>query len=128
LVILLYEQAIADLGRALGAHRRGDIENRTREINHAILVLGHLQTSLDKDQGGQVAQNLERFYHQVRAGLVDAQMRQSPEALEQQISHLMLVRDAWREVERTTTVAVTSSFEPALPATSNELRPTEWKA
>lgn len=127
LVILLYEQAIADLGKAVAAHRRGDIEGRTREINHAILVLGQLQMSLDRDQGGQVAQNLERFYRQVRSGLVDAQLKQSPEALEQQISHLMLVHEAWREVERTTTAA--SHLEPTLPATSDDVRSTtEWKA
>ncbi|HEY3971867.1 MAG TPA: flagellar export chaperone FliS [Candidatus Sulfotelmatobacter sp.] len=100
LVILLYEQAVEDLRRALAAHGRGDIEARTREINHAILVIAHLQSSLDKDQGGMVAINLERFYNQVRASLVDAQCRQSAAELERQISFLMQVHQAWCEVER----------------------------
>jgi flagellin-specific chaperone FliS len=52
LVVLLYEQAIEDLHRALAAHAGKDIEGRTREINHAILVLGHFQGSLDKSRGG----------------------------------------------------------------------------
>ena len=110
LVILLYEQAAEDLRAALGAHQRGDIEGRTRYINHAILVIGYLQASLDKERGGRVAVNLERFYDQVRFGLVEAQFKQSGAALEQQISHLMQVHEAWCEVER--------ASRPAQPETS----------
>jgi flagellar protein FliS len=112
LVVLLYEQAFEDLRRALDSHGRGDIEGRTRHINHAILVIGHLQASLDKEQGGRVALNLERFYDQIRSGLVQAQFNQSAPALEQQISHLMQVHEAWCEVERVSAAPVSAS-EPA---------------
>jgi flagellar protein FliS len=100
LVVLLYEQAIEDLRRAAAAQARNDIEGRTREINHAILVIGHLQSSLDKDRGGLVAANLERFYNQLRASLVEAQFRQSAVAIEQQITFLIKIREAWCQVER----------------------------
>ncbi len=100
LVILLYEQAVEDLRHALSAQNKGDIEGRTAAINHAILVLGHLQASLDKDQGGSVAANLDRFYTQVREGLVEAQARQSASAIERQISFLMSVHEAWCGVEK----------------------------
>jgi flagellar secretion chaperone FliS len=109
LVILLYEQAIEDLRRAVAAQARGDIEGRTREINHALLVIGHLQATLDEGQGGQVAQNLQRFYEQLRAGLIDAQFRQSVAAVEQQVAHLTIVHDAWCEIERAMTPAPAES-------------------
>ena len=100
MVVLLYEQAIEDLRRAVAAQRQRDIEGRTREINHAVLVIGHLQATLDKEQGGKVSENLERFYQQVLAGLIEAQAKQSTAALEKQISLLMEIHDAWCEVER----------------------------
>jgi flagellar protein FliS len=100
LVILLYEQAVEDLRRALAALRENDIEGRTRHINHALLVLGHLEATLDKKQGGPVALDLQRFYAQLRVGLMEAQGRQSAALLEDQISHLMQVLGAWCEVER----------------------------
>ncbi len=100
LVILLYEQAIADVRRALAALARGDVETRTREINHALLVIGHLQATLDRDQGGSVAKNLDRFYNQLREGLTRVQCTQSGAELEQQIAQLMLVHEAWCEAER----------------------------
>src|SRR5689334_18427773 len=55
LVILLYEQGIEDLRRAIIALEKNDIEARTREINHALMVIGQLQASLDMERGGEVA-------------------------------------------------------------------------
>jgi flagellar protein FliS len=100
LVALLYEQAIEDLKRAGAAINRGDIEARTRAINHAVVVIGYLQSSLDKDRGGPVAANLERFYNQMRASLVEAQFTPSVATLERQVSYLVDVHSAWCEVER----------------------------
>lgn len=131
LVILLYGQAIEDLRRALAAHARTDIEGRTREINHALLVIAHLQGTLDKKQGGRVAADLDRFYNLLRGALVEAQRLQSAAALEQHISHLMLLRDAWGEVEQVTA-------PPMQPSTPGQPRdgiepargsaPGKWKA
>ena len=82
LVISLYEQAIEDLRRAIIALDKGAIEVRTREINHALLVIAQLQGSLDMERGGEVAKNLARFYGVVRAGLTEAQLKQSSILLE----------------------------------------------
>lgn len=102
LVISLYEQAIEDLRRAVLALEKGAIEVRTRHINHALMVIAQLQGSLDMERGGEVAQNLARFYGLVRAGLAEAHQTQSARLLEQQISQLVLVHEAWLEVERIT--------------------------
>lgn len=129
LVILLYEQAIDDLRRALAALRRHDVEGRTAEINHAILVIGHLQASLNKQLGGTPAMYLDRFYNQIRAALREAQLRQSELMLENQISYLMLLRDAWCEVERKETIPAASASDPQAPQTNPEPHPSaEWRA
>src|SRR5271170_404997 len=88
LVICLYEQTISDLRRAAVALEKGDIEARTRNINHAVLVIGQLQGTLDMERGGAVARNLLKFYSLLRAGLVEAQGKQSKQILEQQIAVL----------------------------------------
>ncbi|HXY78125.1 MAG TPA: flagellar export chaperone FliS [Candidatus Acidoferrales bacterium] len=129
LVVLLYEQVIEDLRRALAAVGRGDVEARTREINHAIVVIAHLQATLDKEQGGDVAITLGRFYDQVRAGLVEAQCRQSATLLEQQISHLMQVHEAWREVERSQAPQAVAAARPAPPLAESGARSAQgWSA
>ena len=120
LVICLYEQAIEDLRRAVIAQEKGDIEARTRGINHSLTVIAQLQGSLDMEHGGDVAKNLARFYSLVRAGLLEAQVKQSTRILEQQISQLTIVHEAWLEVERATAGPMPA---PAAPAPVNPEMP-----
>jgi len=100
LVVLLYEQLIQDLTQASQALEQNDVALRTSRINHAILVLGHLQSGLNFTAGGKVAQNLQNFYDALRSNLVRAQFQQSRALLAQQITDLLSVREAWIEVER----------------------------
>ncbi len=123
LVILLYQQAIEDLRRAVEALKRGDIETRARQVDHALQVIGHLQATLDKKEGGTVAQNLDCFYQQLRTGLIAAQCQQSEQAMERQIAHLMQVCDAWYAVEAATSREVNS----AAPHSANE-GSADWNA
>jgi flagellar protein FliS len=130
LVICLYEQAIEDLRLAVIALERGDIEARTRGINHALMVIAQLQGSLDMERGGDVARNLSRFYSLVRAGLTEAQLKQSGRILEQQVSQLVLVHEAWLEVERVTAgqmpLSSTLPINPEVPR--RETSSADWKA
>jgi len=100
LVVLLYEQMIEDLRQAVNAIQQNNVELRTNKINHAIFVIGCLQSSLNKEAGGPVALDLERFYEQLRGNLAHAQLRASQSILSQQITDLLTLRDAWSEVER----------------------------
>jgi flagellar protein FliS len=125
LVVLLYEQAVQDLRSARAALDRHDIESRTRSMNHALLIIGQLQATLDLARGGEVAQNLARFYHALRAALIEAQAAASAAILDQQISNLLSLREAWLEVERSVSpvrIAATA------PAPSPALEGEDWKA
>ena len=130
LVIFLYEQAIEDLRRAVVALEKGSIESRTLSINHALAVLAQLQGSLDMERGADVARNLHAFYNTLRAALCEAQLKQSPRILEQQIEQLVLVREAWLEVDR----ATVQQFQPEQPGPpqppipARETSLTDWSA
>jgi flagellar protein FliS len=131
LVICLYEQAIEDLRRAVIALEKGDIEARTRGINHALMVIGQLQGSLDMQRGGEVASNLHRFYNVMRTSLAEAQLKQSERILEQQVSQLVLIYEAWLEVERATMAPVPQASESAqtVPGESQSETPlADWNA
>ena len=73
LVVLLYDQLIQDLIRAAHAIEQNDVELRTKMLNHAILVLAHLQSPLDFAKGGKVAKDLDNFYNLLRHNLVKVQ-------------------------------------------------------
>jgi len=100
LVVLLYDQLVYDLSQAFQALEQNDIELRTKQINHAILVVGHLQSPLDFAKGGKVAKDLDHFYNLLRQSLVQVQFLPSKAGFCQLITDLVAVREAWIEVER----------------------------
>lgn len=100
LVILLYEQLVQDLRRALTALDSGTVQTRTFELGHALEVVGQLQGRLDMQAGGEVAHNLDRFYSALSAGILDAQVKCSKPRLDGLIDDVLSVREAWLEVER----------------------------
>jgi flagellar protein FliS len=100
LVLTMYDMLIADLHRAIGALRDGDIERRSSEVKHALDVLQHLQGSLDFKHGGEAANNLDTLYAIVRAKVLQAHMQSSAALMQAQIELIAGVRDAWRELER----------------------------
>lgn len=131
MVIFLYEQSIEDLRRAIIALEKNDVETRTRELNHALMVIGQLEASLDMERGGEVAENLQRFYHVVRSGVIEAQLAQSAAILEKQISHLVLVHGAWLEVQRATALPKNSSADSTPSSPDNipaETSFSDWNA
>lgn len=113
LVVLLCEQVIEDLRQAARALEQNDIERRTHQINHAILVIGHLQSGLDFANGGKAAQDLNHFYNVLRQNLVQVQFSPSPAGFTQQITDLLAVREAWIEVERAENPLATTAAAPA---------------
>jgi len=129
LVVLLYEQMIEDLRQAVNAIKLNQIELRTNKINHAISVIGYLQSSLNKQAGGRVALNLEYFYEQLRGNLAKAQFCVSQRILSQQITDLLALREAWSEVERAETTAPKPYPVPLTvdPSSSTPRAFADWK-
>ena len=114
LVIRLYENIVSDLGRAVIAIRDGDIEKRTNQLQHALLLFAHLESALDLENGGEPARLLERFYSIARARILEAQLKQSGKLLEELIVNLLSIREAWEQVERQ------SATSPKSPARSGD--------
>jgi flagellar protein FliS len=100
LVVRLYEQMIEDLRQVAKAIEQKNVRLRTERIKHVILIVGHLQSSLDFNRGGRVASNLENLYNTLRDRLVAVQVRPTSRGVSQLITDLLAVREAWIQVER----------------------------
>ena len=99
LVIALYEAIVADLAGAVAAIREGNVEKRSAELQHALTVLGYLQGTLNREQGGGPAQELDRFYSVMRAKVMEGHMKASAPILDSVIGHMSEICDAWRQVD-----------------------------
>jgi flagellar secretion chaperone FliS len=109
LVVILYDLLVGDLERAVAAIAKGDIEKRSAELRHAFLVLQQLEGSLQKETGGEAAQNLANFYSALRCKILEAQIKVNPETLKRQIELILSVRKAWEQVDPATAPASMSA-------------------
>ncbi|MGA8939007.1 MAG: flagellar export chaperone FliS [Acidobacteriaceae bacterium] len=99
LLIALYDTLAGNLKRAAEAERRQDIEARCNEINHAILVVAHLQNWIERSDGGELSQKLIAFYSSLRRTMFEAQVKRSAELLERQMDLVLSVREMWQTME-----------------------------
>jgi flagellar secretion chaperone FliS len=101
LIIALFDTLAGDLRRAAAAIRKSDIEKRCRELDHASLVLGQLESWVDRDKGGESAQSLAQFYAYLRATMMEASVTQTATLLDTQIDTILQVRSAWQKLDNT---------------------------
>ena len=99
MLIALYDTLAGDLRRAADAERNNDIEKRCLEVNHALLVIAHLQDWVDEESGGELSRKLIGFYSSLSQKLIEAQARRSVEMLEQQMRLVLDIRETWQEME-----------------------------
>jgi len=99
LIIILYDLLIQDLRQAMDAIGKRDIEARSAAVKHAFLVLQQLEGSLDRENGGEAAEHLSKFYAVMRASILQAHIKVSSEILSEQVALLLDVRQAWQQVD-----------------------------
>src|ERR1700751_2014626 len=99
LIIVIFDTLAGDLRRAAAAIRKNDIEKRCRELDHACLVLGQLESWVDMEKGGDSARSLSHFYAYLRATMMEASVPQSASVLDTQIETILQVRSAWQKLD-----------------------------
>ncbi len=97
-VVALYDTILRDFYRAQTAFEGNNIEARVFELNHAIVVVGELQSVLDFEKGGEAARRLKSFYEVTRALILEVCVSPSAEGLKRLIEIYTPVRQAWKEI------------------------------
>ncbi len=82
LVLMLYDGAIRFVGEAKAAVARNDVAARGQAISRAIAIVSELQNTLNVDQGGDVARELNRLYSYVNTRLLDVTAKGDASALD----------------------------------------------
>jgi flagellar protein FliS len=108
LVARLYEMAALEVARARAALVTGSPAAMGTAVRRAIDCISLLQSSLDMDQGGEVARNLDRLYAYLLRRLSQAHVGNDDAALAEVGGHLTDLGRAWREVASRGSIGVTA--------------------
>lgn len=97
LVAMLYDKAIHSLKKAVIAIDAGDVQARWDANNRAFEIIQHLQRTLDRERGGDVAANLDALYGHMLRLLPEVNMKNDQKAAKDVIGLLEPLRNSWRQ-------------------------------
>ncbi|PKL79029.1 MAG: flagellar export chaperone FliS [Candidatus Melainabacteria bacterium HGW-Melainabacteria-1] len=101
LLVMLYDGAIKYLNLALQTLASQDIEGTHRNLLKAEAIVLELMTVLDREVGGELANNLYNLYDYMYHQLVQANIHHKPELVSEVIGLLEPLRSAWNEAADT---------------------------
>jgi flagellar protein FliS len=95
LVQMLFEGALEKIAVAKGHLDRGETPQKGRHISWAISIIEGLRASLDMEQGGDIATNLNDLYDYMKRRLLEANIANDGTILDEVSSLLREIKDAW---------------------------------
>jgi flagellar protein FliS len=98
LVVMLYDGAVKFLMQAQQSIRSNDIAGRNQAINRARDIVFELNSVLNLEQGGHVAENLRSLYNFIWRYLGDANLKNDEQMLQKVINMLQELGQAWRKI------------------------------
>ncbi len=100
LVAMLYERAIQLLRETERAIQDGRIEARHNANAKAMDVIHHLDMTLDREQGGEIAERLGSLYAFILRKLAEVDRLNDADIPREMIALLEPIRDSWRALAR----------------------------
>ena len=95
LIQMLMEGALEKIALAKGNMGNKEIANKGENISKAIAIIGGLQSSLDYDSGGEIAENLSNLYDYMANRLVIANLRNDESILDEVAGLMVEIKMGW---------------------------------
>ena len=94
-VQLMLDAVLSRVAEATGHIERGEVAAKGEKIGKALGIIEALVLGLDREQGGDVAQNLERLYDYVSRTLLKANLENRGDLLKEVSSLLREIKLGW---------------------------------
>ena len=98
LVVMLYDGAINFLKQSIADLEQGDYASKGIRIAKATDIIIELNTVLDMDKGGQVAQNLRSLYNFMHHHLSEANLKKDATMVQDVINLLEELKQSWQAI------------------------------
>ncbi|MEE9422546.1 MAG: flagellar export chaperone FliS [Gammaproteobacteria bacterium] len=87
---------------------RKELGEKAKSITCAISIVDGLRMSLDKEAGGDIAQNLDDIYDYMVRRLIDANLSNEPEILDEVMALMHQIKEAWDTIANVESTGVTT--------------------
>lgn len=100
LVVMLYDEAISQLGLSIKAIKAGDIASRFNAVSMTANIVEQLHTTLNFAEGGELAEQLGTVYRFIISRLPRINLHNDSEIAAQMIDLLEPLRDSWHALDQ----------------------------
>lgn len=97
ILLMLYDGAINFTKIALEKLQKGDVGGKGLYIGKAQAIVAELMNTLNHEVGGDISNRLEQLYIYIIDEYIEANLKNSPKALENTLKILTTLRDTWAE-------------------------------
>lgn len=98
LISMLLDGALAALAKAKGSCEREDIEERTSQLNKASEIVVGLKGSLDLEQGGELASNLDALYDYMIRSILESNRNNDAEKIQEVMDLMIDIKQGWAQM------------------------------
>ena len=98
LIQMLMDGAIEKVAMAKGFMERDEVALKGSHISWAISIIEGLRASLDKNAGGEIADNLDDLYDYMIRRLARSNAENNVDLLDEVLSLLRSIKDSWDEI------------------------------
>ena len=121
LIIMLYDGAIKNSSFAVEYMKSGEIEKVHNCLIKAKNIVTELMATLNMEQGGDIAKNLQSLYSYTFSKLIEANMEKKIEPIIVVIDLLKELRAAWVQINKKNKTQTTEQQVPqAMPQQNQE--------
>lgn len=133
LLTIVYDALARDLHDAGQCLKKGDIAGRCNHSNHALLLLGHLESWADCLGDTALTASLNEFYEFLRTQILRIQQDTSAETFNSLASLIAETRAAWQSKEQQLTIQRatqgSASSSPKIDSSPDRTQPSlSWSA
>lgn len=100
LIQMLLAGALDKIATAKGCMMRKDIDGKGSNISAAISIVDGLQASLDREKGGEIAENLYNLYNYIMQRLLQANIEDSTDMLDEVGKLIATIKSGWDGIEK----------------------------
>lgn len=98
LIVMLYDGAIKFMRLAIRDIEAQNHEAKGRYINRAQDIINELNTVLDMEAGGEIAENLRKLYLFMSRRLSEANVKRDPQMIREVITLMEELNRGWRAI------------------------------
>ncbi|MEO3680931.1 flagellar export chaperone FliS [Shewanella vesiculosa] len=95
IIQMMFAGGLERLAQSRYAIENGDMINKGLFIGKAIGIINGLNSSLNMDEGGEIAGNLSKLYDFIILKVTEANLRNDAQAIDDAVSVLRTLKEGW---------------------------------